>query len=124
LALTIPAFFWICFSVFITVVPFILAIKNYEIFYITETEIIVKNPFKKLNVIKKQDITNIYVERFVVGPTYLGSYWQYIVIATNDNKVNQWNYLNGKKDYILIDFSCKNEDIINEWTENKFDLYE
>ena len=25
---------------------------------------------------------------------------------------------------ITLDFSCKNEDIINKWTENKFDLYE
>ena len=102
----------------------------YETFYITDNEIVVKNCFKKLKTIKKDDIKNIFIARIEIGRSVQGSCnWQYIWISTQSEPKNKYTrytkYLNAKyRKEITLDFSCKNEDIINKWTENKFDLYE
>ena len=101
----------------------------YETFYITDDEIVVKNCFRKLKVIKKDDIKNIFIVRIEIGRSVQGScHWQYIWISSQPEPQNMHirysSYLNRKyRKEITLDFSCKNEDIINEWTENKFDLY-
>ena len=79
--------------------------------------------------IKKSDIKHIYVESVIIGGNFGRSFfWQYIVISESPKSSYKEDiyrpYLNAKyRKEITIDFSCKNEDIINEWTENKFDLY-
>ena len=101
----------------------------YETFYITDDYIVIKNCFKKLKMIKKSDIKHIYVESVIIGGNFGRSFfWQYIVISESPKSNYKEDiyrpYLNAKyRKEITIDFSCKNEDIINEWTENKFDLY-
>ena len=116
-------------GVIIGILCFISCLFRYETFYITDDYIVIKNCFKKLKMIKKSDIKHIYVESVIIGGNFGRSFfWQYIVISESPKSSYKEDiyrpYLNAKyRKEITIDFSCKNEDIINEWTENKFDLY-
>lgn len=109
----------------LTILLIVYGLRCYEKFYINNDEIIIKNCFKTLKKISLTEIKSIYISSVEIGRTHFKYiYKEYVVISTHSTMVKQNRFLNSQDRIVITIYaSPDNISIINEWTENKFDLY-